>query len=204
MARKKSPEERVWDIVSGESHGKIAEMQKTIKGYSYRNREISASTDEKICGHFIRRLARTKKLLFSISDTCFSLQAGEKILPLTDIMRDEVDILSDEIKVRHCEWKDIPPAFLNRLISHDLKMVKGLRKVNKNLEAVFRGIVRGAKKGKKDRDLWKKARKSLLLIRKQIRGLAILFRERETLCNIHPLTLERSFRKMQQEIREVV
>lgn len=201
MFREKSPEEKAWDVVSGQSHDKIAEIQKTIKGYSYKRKDISLATDENICRHFVDSLSQSKKLLFSISDTCFSLHVGNNILPLTDIMRDEVDILSDEIKVRHCEWQDIPPDFLNKVISHDLKMLTGLQKINKNLDIVFVAIIEQAKKNKGDSKFWKKVRIGLLKIRGQVRELVILFKERETLCNINPITLERTFQSIRREIR---
>jgi len=202
MPRKElTPEEKSWKKVSGEMFSQIQALKKAVKDYSYKDKPSSLVTDEKLCGSFLKSLSRAKKSLFSISDICFSLHVGEEFIPLTEVMRDEVDILSDEIKIRHCEWGSQMPEFLKKIIRHDLALFKGLEKLNKNLRIIDRGIVKEAKKNKNKPEFWKRVKKVLLQVRKQVRDLAILFKEREALCNIHPITLERTFKKIQEEIR---
>lgn len=212
--KEETPEEKAWKQASGASFPQLQALKKTIKDYSYKDKPSSLITDEKVCTLFTNSLSKTKKSLFNISDFCFSLHTGREIMPLLNMMRDEVDILSDEIKIRSCAWKDIPSEFLKKIIQTDLALLKGANKLNRDLDLIYQSVMREAKKrkrikiGKKEqyipREFWKGIEEKLKAERFHLKQLAILFKERESLCNIHPLTLERSFRKMQEEIREII
>lgn len=196
--QKPSQEELMWKQVSGDLFPKIQELKKIVKSYSYKNLEESKITDEKLCQYFITELSKAKRLVFSISDLCFSLQIGQEVISKTDVMRDEIDIFSDEIKIRHCEWRGMFPEILEKIVKYDLEILIGLKTLLKDLENVVKNII-AQKKPYPDK-FWQQVNKSFAKIRKRVRDLAIKFKERETLCNIHPITLERTFNKIKQEI----
>lgn len=201
LPKQKSQVEKAWKEISGKMHPKVEALKKAIPGYSYQNRNNSLLTDERLCALFVKSLSDAKKSLYSISDLLFSLHTKEELIPLTTVMRDELDIFSDEVKIRHCEFRDPVPSTLSKIITHDLALLNGLKKMNSNITTLSRGILAETKRKKSRPDFWKNVRKALLQIRKQIRELVILFKEREALCNIHPITLERTFKAIQQEIR---
>jgi len=195
--------------VSGESFDKLANVKKIIKPYSYETTEISIQTDEKLCHFITTSLSSTRKLLYNVSDLLFSLQLGENLLDVIQNLRHDVDILSDEIKIRHCTWKDIPEQFLIKIIKHDHSLVEKVVKLNTDVEMLFNGILTETKKHKRgryyiSREFWLNVDLSLGNIRGEIKNLAILFKEREAMCNIHPITLNRTFKKLQQEIRSEI
>jgi len=205
MPPKEKPKEtNIWKEVSGETFSQIQAIKLLIKDYSYQDQHTSQVTDERFCSFLLGGLAKAKKQIYNISDLCFCLHIGEHILPLTDLMRDELDIFSDEIKIRHCHWRDIDVESLKKIVKQDLSLLKGVEQLNRNLEIVYSAILTESKKGKPAKEFWKKIKDSLVTIRKHLRELVILFKEREILCNLHPLTLERTFKKMQEEIREKV
>lgn len=194
----------VWKEVSGELFTHLRELRKQVKGYSYEQKHLCVATDDRLCHSFLQSLEKAKKSLFSISDLCFSLHTGNKLLPLLDTMRDEADILSDEITIRSIRWVDIPPDFMRKLVRADRKLLQGMDDLVAGLDRIFLGILKEVKRKKPSSDFWSQARKDLGQSREQLRQQAILFKEREALCNITSLTLKRSFEGIREDIRWTV
>lgn len=203
-------EHKIWKAVASELHPHVHELAKRFPGYSYRDRNASLHTDAELCQFLVKSLTKTKKLLFNISDYCYSLHTGKPLMRTLTVMRDETDIFSDEIKIRACSWNDIPKEFMKRVVKSDLALVEGVETLNKNVDTIY-GTIRKklnpprTKKGKARRippgkEFWNDRAKELRTVRSQLRDLAVEFKEREVVCNITPLTLERSFKSMQQEI----
>jgi len=197
----KNPEKSPWLQASGESFVQIREIKETVKNYSYQDIASSHATDEKLCESLKKTLYSAKKRIYSISDLLFSLQIGEGVLPLTDTFRDEIDILSDEIQVRHCTWKPLTTELVRDLIRKDLKILKGVKKLDSDLDKLFRGILEETNKSS-SKQLWEKVTSVLNRLRFNLRELVILFKEREALCNLKPISLEKTFKMIQKEIRE--
>jgi len=196
-----------WEQISGDAFRQLGVLKQLVKGYSYETTETSLRTDEKLCTFITISLSSAKKLLYNISDLLFSLHLGEGLLdPIADL-RDQVDILSDEIQVRHCMWKDIPPEYLLKIIKHDFALTEKVKRLNMTIEILFNGILNETKKSRGNRShritpaFWHSVEQSMTVIQSEIRELAILFMEREVMCNIRPITLDRTFQELQKEIR---
>jgi len=60
--------------------------------------------------------------------------------------------------------------------------------------------------GEKDRNavFWKKISKLDLVVEEQLDGIVRMFREREALCNLKALSLEKTYKSAQKEISEKV
>lgn len=197
------PDSPAWKEASGKAHHLLKPLKEKIKNYSYSSLESSLLTDERLCEYIQKSLSRSRKTLFSISDICFSTHTGSKIISLAEKIRDELEIFSDEIHVRHCVWKDVPPDFLQKIIRQDHSLLDGIDNLVKNLESCRKSIISsiGKKPGK---DFWEKIQKSLLKSKSQARDLAIQFKEREAMCNIRAIALEKTFQKMREEIRRSI
>lgn len=207
IAKEKTDE--TWKQVSSEMYAQVQALKKIIQDYSYQQKADALETDQKLCQLLISHLSESKKTIYSITDFCFSLHIAKKLMPLLDMMRDETDIFSDEIKVRRCEWKYISPEFLKKVIKSDLSLARGIEKLSSGLERLYKIIIRESKTQKRTRqgyippEFWAEVKETLQSLRQSLRELVILFKEREVICNIHPLTLERTFKKIQEEIREM-
>lgn len=199
-----------WKKASGEAFHKLADLKQLVPGYSYESQEYSLATDEQLCAFITTSLSTAKRLLYNISDLLFSLQLGEGLLDKIQNMRIEVDILSDEIKIRHCEWREIPPEFLLKIIKHDHSLTEKAHQLNLDIELLFNGILTETKRSRHNKryhlpkHFWSTVDKGLDQIRLDTKELAILFKEREVMCNIHPITLERTFQALREEIRNEV
>mgnify|MGYP001619152457 CR=1 FL=1 len=112
-----------------------------------------------------------------------------------------MDILSDEIQARYCSWRPLTPELVRDLIRKDLKILKGVKKLDSDLDKLFRGILEELNKSP-SKHLWEKISTILNKLRFNLRELVILFKEREALCNLKPISLEKTFKMIQKEIRE--
>ena len=202
---KEDPQEAAWKEASGDEHIRLRSLQHLIKWYSYQSKHDCELTDEKIAAHLVKELSLFKRHLYSISDMCFSLHVGDNLMRPLQMMRDEVDIFSDEIKIRHCEWDDIPANFLRKMIRTDHALFQGLEVLLADIDALFRSILAANKKKEKPSPaFWNRTRKQLLGVRNTMKELVILFKEREAICNINPITLKRTFQQIQREIRDII
>ena len=191
-----------WETASSELYTRIKELKGKLRNYSYKDEHDSLLTDERLCSFLVQEISEAKKQAFAISDLLFSLQLGEGLLPLTDTVRDELDIVSDEIKARYCTWKELKLPFMKKIVRHDFHLVQEAAALRENLEILLNGIITETKQRRKPGKLfWKRIRGGLQEVRKNTRELVVQFKEREALCNIHPLTLERSFQNIQKEIQ---
>ena len=196
-----------WDIASGEAFGEVTRLSKMLKVYSYRNPESCTVTDENLFRFLTGGLSAAKNTLHHASDLLFSLQLGEGLLDAIHDVRNAIDILSDEMKASHIEWRQLPRQFLVRIIRQDNALVEKASQLNADCESLLSSILRQTKAGKRagryliGRDFWDSVRAALRKLEGEVEELRILFREREALCNLHTLTLERSFRQIQKEIR---
>jgi len=192
-----------WKESAGRHFSKIHSLKKILPEYSYKTRERAVRTDEKLCALLIRRLKLAKKKVYDISDLCFSLQTDQP-LGLADQLKDELDILADEIFIRHHDWKD--PVLLDGVVTRDARLVDGVKSINQDLLVIWKTIVESKNKRTKHglfpKAFLKKLDNALITVRKKVLALAILFKEREALINIHPITLQKTFESMQKEIRE--
>jgi hypothetical protein len=196
-----------WKAASGEAYSQVKDIEKVIKKYSYRDEASSHRTDELISRFLIDSLFISKKLLYSISDLLFSLHLADDILDKIQDLRDEIDHVSNHIKIRNYKWKNIPHVFLVRIINHDHELLERAKKLNIDIEILFNGILTEAKKSRKGRlpeeKFWGSVRDSIRILSEELRELDIIFKEREALCDIHHLTLEKTYREAQKIIREM-
>ena len=197
-----------WEKAKGETSNLVKEIEKTIPGYDYSDKAKAIATDEMICEFFIKEIRTAKDKLFNIIGTLYELQLEKVMNGSFQNLKDELDVFSDEIKARYCEWKDIPKDWLRKIIRHDANLITGLQNLNKTLEDLFQSIMLELKKPKEevmgDVKYLTRLKNEAKDIEKQIDNLVILFKEREIICNIKPASFEKTYQMLRAKIKKTV
>lgn len=181
----------VWENVLATRAGKIEEIRRVIPGYDYSAEDGACRTDECICQLMVNGLHEAKDILFNLTHTEFELQK-DALSNAFQEMRDSVDIFSDEIKSRHFDWdRDSTERWLERIVDHDYSLVLGLLRLNRELD----DAVEAMKEGNQD------MQDRVEALNKDLDELVTSFKERDIICNIREITLERTFQKIQSEMR---
>ena len=195
-----------WNTVSLDMKASVDEIKARVKHYNYSDTEASLATDERFIEFLQDELRKSKARLYDITDVSF----GRNITLTRDFqnLRDELDIFLDEIKLRHCEWKALTDGWIKKIIGIDLELIRGIGELNARLEKVLRKILDFRQVRIKDHavvyepDFWKDVEADYAELKGMIDGLVILFKERETVCNIRKVSLEKTFRKIEKEMKE--
>jgi hypothetical protein len=195
-----------WKEVCDEAYIVIREIKQFIKDYDYSDPEKSKKTDSAICSFFLEQLSQAENIIHDIIDLAFELQKENELTEILEKIRDEIDIFSDEIQARFCEWKNVPKEYLKKIVLRDSYLIIGVQQLTKNLEMLRSEYLKLQKE--KSAFEYEKELKKLLLqtkeIEKQIDNLAVLFKEREGLCNIKPISLKRTFDKIREDAKDNV
>jgi len=192
-------ETTAWALASGKKRLALKELKRLIPSYDYSSKGDAGMTNDRFCKFMLEKLRRSKAVLFNIINTCYELHIDNDLKDFNKI-RDELDIFLDEIKVLYIEWNEkTSQKWLEKIISHDLNLIKDSRKLAENLEAVFKEIIRAKKR---DDKFWKQVSKKATFIEEQLDGMVRMFKEREALCKLKPLSLEKVFKSARKEISE--
>jgi len=192
-----------WEkFVSGSKEAQ--RMGRLFKGYSYADKPESIATDGKVCGQVVDGIRQAKGTLFNIIELLYEVEKKEPKSSGVQKLKDELDIFSDEIKVRHCEWKELDEKWMAKLVEHDLDLVEGMKRMNEDLQALYEKVLASkallSESEEVDERIWAPIKNALLDTEKQLDKLVILFKEREGICNLKPLALEKTYEKIQERI----
>jgi hypothetical protein len=179
-------------------------MEKSIRGYSYEYKELALVTDDKVCHLFVNGISDVKNSIFQIIDLLYELEKKEPISKELQRLKDELDIFSDEVKARHCDWKDLNEKWTVKLVEHDHSLLSGLDKLNNDMQKLFKRVVTDrsllSPDDKSQAMLWSEIKKQIPSLEKQVDELVRLFKEREGICNLRPLSLQKTYEKVKQRI----
>ena len=159
------------------------------------------ATNEKMMEAVHLGLRESKKVLFSILNTSYE-QQKEGLTKEFHKIRDNIDILLDEVKVSHAKWPDrYPEEFLEMIIMHDSEILRGIPKLNESLKEIEKKIMAMALPGTSlsDREqlTWLQAKTDS--VNKQSGHLARLLKEREMLLNVRKFHSEREYEDIRRE-----
>jgi hypothetical protein len=177
-----------WRDAESKMSLEVEGIRKLIPDYSYSDKDVSLATDGKVCNLLVDEIKKLKTKTMDVVGFLFELQREESA-ELQKI-RDELDIFSDEIKIRVCRFKGMTQGFVEKLIRHDFELIEGLRKLNRELEWL-------QKKAAKSEDPLPVER-----VHEHLISIVNRFKEREAVCNIREVSLSRTYKKIQEEIRE--
>lgn len=196
----------MWERVNKKMGIDIKAVGKLIRDYDYSTEDRAEATDVRICSFMIEEIRKAKDKLFHIIQTSYELHE-ESLNRYFQGLRDDLDIFSDEIKVRHFEWsRDISDEWLERLIKHDRELVNQTHKLNQELEGVYQVLMDVIKlyPEKTNPGELKQIRKMIKVLEKAIDKIVLTFKEREVICNIKPLALEKTYQQMQDYYRRLI
>lgn len=192
-----------WEIAAGEAFADVQRLAKLVPGYSYAALEEAVRTDEHLCRFLGNSLRVTKNLLLSTSDLLFSLQLGAGLLDSLQQLRNDVDLVGDAVIIHRSPRAAIAPEFYVRLIRQDTALVSQAAALNRDVEILFNGILTQTRgRGLFPQDFWKRVGTSLVTLRKELRALEVQFKERDALCALPTLALERTYRTVREEIEK--
>lgn len=181
----------VWEKVLVTRASKVEEIRRVIPNYDYSAEDSAHRTDESICQLLVNGLHEAKDTLFNLAHTEFELKK-DALSNAFQEMRDCVDTFSDEIKARHFDWdRDSTEKWLERIVDHDYNLILGLLKLTRELE----DAVEAMKEGNQD------MQDRIETLSKGLDELISNFKERDIICNIKEITLERTFQKIRAEMR---
>ncbi len=195
-----------WEKTKKSRSIEIKAMQRLISSYDYSSEDLAEATDHKICELMIKEIRKAKDKLFHIIQVAYELHE-ESLDKYFQNLRDELDIFSDEIKVRNFNWsKDITQEWMEKLISHDHSMFKQVNKLNQELEGLyhtFMDVIQLYPKKTNPKEL-EQVKQMIKLLEKAADQIVLTFREREVICNLKPLSLEKTFQIMQDYNRRLI
>jgi hypothetical protein len=194
---------RTWDDVKNEMFPQVSMLEKLIRGYSYEDTHAAIATDEKFCGYIIEQLRVSKDSLFSVIELLYELEI-DTISKILEDLRTDIDIFSDEIKVRHCGWEMLSHHWMKLIVGQDHELLLGVEQLNKSLEGLLKKAAGVQKLG---RDPYppaelEKVRKDVKPIAQQVHRLVVVFKEREAVCNIKSVSFERIYEKVKKDIED--
>ena len=184
-----------WEKAAGESLTFIKEIKKFIPRYSYADPTHSVATDENISEYLVIMLREGKKHLFDTIELLYELQVKGVINRLQKIL-DEMDIFSDEVKVKFHKEISLSKEWLRKLIMYDLHIIRESERLNKMITSLENHIIRSEEIVSED------VRRYSEEIRRQLGKVVALFKEREVLSTLEEIDLNRTFSEKQNEIRE--
>lgn len=177
---------------------KVGFLEKLIPGYDYSHEDCAHATDERLCSLLVEQLREAKRTLFNTLETAYELHR-EMLLKDFEQLRDDLDIFSDEVKARAFEWdRSKPCEWLERLIDHDYRLISGLGNLRKELDRLHREFLSSDENAHDLREL----NALIKTIERKTEDLAVLFKEREAICNIKEASLEKTFDRIRSRIRK--
>ena len=196
-----------WDQVRSLAR-ETKRLEKLVKGYSYADRDQSVITDEKVCHLITSGIHEAKQKLFNFIDLFYSIEKKAPVSKHMQRLKDELDIFSDEVKARYCDWNDLDDKWTVKMVKRDDLLLKGMDKLNADLQRLYelvladKALLSDSKRG--DERLWRIIKTQLHDIEELIDDLVTLFKEREGICNLRPLSLEKTFQSIQERIERQI
>ncbi len=195
-----------WKKAREETSFILKHLEKMVPGYSYEDETEAIATDQKMGDLIVKALRNCKNRLFFTIQLLYELQ-HESLNRDIEHLKDEIDIFSDEIKIRHCKWSYSSPELLKKLVRHDYRLICMLRELDSLLEQIHRDAseIREIRTGHQPEfepggvaRLKQDTRKAFDIVKEMV----VLFKEREVVCNLEPATLEKTLGSISKEMAE--
>ncbi len=195
-----------WKKAKEETSIILKDLEKMVPGYSYEDGTEAIATDQKMGDLIVKAIRNCKNRLFFTIQLLYELQ-HENLNRDLEHLKDEIDIFSDEIKIRHCKWSYSSPELLKKLVRQDYRLICMLRELDSLLGQIHKDAaeIKEIRTGHKPEfepggvaRLKQDTRKAFDLVKEMV----VLFKEREVICNLEPATLEKTFRSITREITE--
>ena len=199
-----------WKKARGETLNVVKKLEKIIPDYSYQDTEASLVTDDKICSLLVDKLGKSKIHLFDLTSYLYTIHREDKINRILVGLRDSIDIFSDEIKARYCKWRNVPSEWLRKIIRYDRDLIKGVNKLYDDIETMKSSIfhMKRMRIHKKNVEImpeeWNKYKRQVKRIDDDLDELVRLFKEREAICNLRAISLDKTFQSIRDKLKDSI
>lgn len=176
-----------WETIKPDVGSLISELTAALQTYSYEEDAVAA-TDEHLCSFLMAQLRTAKHRLLPAMSRAHAL-AGKGGSGYHDfehaarLLRDDLDIFSDEIKMRRFSWSPLEADWLKMLVRKDHELVAGARRLVAAAEQLDADLSR-AESALQDVGFWPALAAHLGKARAQLAELVRTFKERENICNL--------------------
>lgn len=182
--------DRDWSFTTEAKRAHYTIMKRKVKYYKYSGQETAARTDEAVCDYFIKKLHEIKNKVFYLTQNSYELHK-EDLTKKFDNLRLDVDIFSDEIKMRHSVFKNLNRELLGYLVEHDFHTIEAMSNFNQSLSDAHDKLMASKDINVKE-------------LRSELANIVILFKERELITNLKRVSLRKSYRRLSKEIEEKI
>lgn len=186
-----------WDSAFEGRPARIGSLGDMVPGYSYASKDLAHRTDEQFCILMVENIKIAKGTMFNVLHTAFELHR-ELLLKDFEAIKDEMDVFSDEIKARVLNWDDRKSAkWLGRLVDYDYRILSSLGDIIKSARSLHKQFLSSKQSIPETRELDEATRR----LKKSLGDLVVMFKERELICNIGDVVLEKTFDELRTKIR---
>lgn len=190
---------KAWEDARSSHLSFVKQLEILIPGYGYGDAHQASLTDEKLCTLLVAALRKSKNRAFDIVSFIFESHVEEVLDTKFQRLRDDIDIFSDEVKVRKLAWQPLPRHYLEMIIKRDVTLVHNTAKLNFMLNNVCT-LLTGYRRI--DRKVFDVERISRVLekAKELVKVLVRAFKEREAIFNIQQEDLEGAYERIRKEI----
>ena len=190
-----------WETARSAKLSRAKELESLLPGYGYASKSDASLSDEKLKASLVKDIRRSKSAIMNLLGFLYQIQQ-ESVGSDFKLVYDELSIFCDEIKVSPFKWKEgLSESFFERLLDRDYFLLRGASRLNHFLDKLTEYVLAYKEKNGKEFDL-ESIRETVAAVRKQLRELVILFKERESIFEIESRDLDEAFREVQEEIRK--
>ena len=202
-----APAPQAWESVQRDLSSLVADLSGALKTYAYTE-DAAKATDEQLAGWLMAQLRAAKHRLLPAMDRAFAL-AGRTAAPgyhqfehAATLLRDDLDIFSDEVKLRSFSWSSLEPDWLKMLVRKDHELLQGARKLVAAVERLDADLGKAdAAVLAADPGFWPALAAPVGKARQQLSELVRTFKERDNICNLKKFEFSKTLAQIQRAAR---
>lgn len=179
---------------------KARELEGMLKFYSYSSKADAAKTDERLKELLVGRLRDGKQTIFDIVQFIYQIQEDKALDSIFEPLRDEVDVLCDEVKVSHFDWNEMPEKWWEMVISHDLTLADSATNLSELADEMRSEITTYKKAGDIKVFDEKKMKQSARNMESLLDGIRRAFKEREAILSLEESDFDQDFETIRKKI----
>ncbi len=198
----------VWESVQRDLSSMVADLSAALKTYSYAD-DAARATDEQLAAFLMAQLRAAKHRLLPAMDRAFALaglQPGHagyhQFEHAATLLRDDLDIFSDEVKLRGFSWSALEPDWLKMLVRKDHELLQGCRKLVAAVEQLDADLGKAdATVLAADAGFWPALAAHVGKARQLLSELVRTFKERDNICNLRKFEFSKTLAQIERAAR---
>lgn len=191
-----------WEQASRNKGDEVIHMKKLMPIYSYKDERSAVLTDKKFCIKLRDELSRSKGHFSDAVDWLYRANIEDRHF---ERLKDDFDILLDEIEVKHNIWDErIPQEFLEKIMEYDWDLMQKTWALENDLKSLIQDLYKATKQKIIDKESMDKIKISMDVINEKVDDITIMFKEREAAFDITKTGFRDSFQKIRERIRRSV